>query len=81
MNVTILRPKSQLKEKILYWVITRELNGVSSTNLSLLYTKLLVCSTVPLIYSKDYMLSIRSISIKYIIVILFLSRIFYYALS
>jgi len=30
-NITILRPKSQSKKRILDWVITRELNRVFST--------------------------------------------------
>jgi len=37
----------------------RELDGVFSTNLSILYTRLLVHTTVPLTYSKGHVLSIR----------------------
>ena len=51
---------------------TRELDGVFSTNLSILYTRLLVHATVPLTYSKGYVLSIRSTYVKHVIVMLFL---------
>ena len=37
LAVTILRPKSWSKKKILNWVIIRELDGVPSTKLSILY--------------------------------------------
>lgn len=39
--------------------ITRELNEFSSTELSTLYTKLLVHAIVLLTYSKDYMFFLR----------------------
>jgi len=52
----------------------RELDRVSSTELSTLYTlsywsKLLVYTTVPLTYPKGHALSLRSICIKHVIVV------------
>ena len=52
----------------------RELNGELSIKMSTLYIRLLVYATIPLTYSKGHILSIRSIYIKYVIVILFLSE-------
>jgi len=53
----------------------RELNRVFSTKLSILYIlKLLVHAIVPLTYSKGHILSLRSIYVKYVIIILFLLR-------
>jgi len=56
----------------------RELNGVSS--IELIYAKLLVCTTVPLTYSKGYILLLRSIYVKYIVISFLLgpSIMFYY---
>jgi len=63
---------------------TRELDKVSSTELSILYTKLLVYATVPLTYPRGHMLSLRSTYIKHVVVILFLLgsfTMFYYDMS
>jgi len=40
----------------------------------LIYIKLLICATIPLTYPKGYVLSIRLICVKHIIMISFLSK-------